>query len=159
MLVPIHVRSLHATQNDLPAVVSWAPGIARSHTVLNQVNTVIEEQHESSFWRKTHEESGQWNWEISAPNAIWIFWVPNDSSKLFALIQMKFQPCQQVLERFPRAISLILLMYWSKIEVDGRAERLQIMDRFSAFFKISVPLVNIFFVTWSRHQTSSFYTF
>ena len=38
------------------------------------------------------------NWEISSRNAIWLFWCPNDPSKLFALIQMKFQPCQQVLE-------------------------------------------------------------
>ena len=27
--------------------------------MLNQVNTVVVEQHGSSFWRKTHEESGQ----------------------------------------------------------------------------------------------------
>ena len=38
------------------------------------------------------------NWEISAPYAIWLFWGPNDPSKLFALIQMKFEPCQQVLK-------------------------------------------------------------
>lgn len=51
------LESALSSQNGVPGAVFWACWTARSRTVPNQVNTVVVERYESSFWRKNHEES------------------------------------------------------------------------------------------------------
>ena len=132
----IRLVSFQSCQNGVLGLVFWVWGIARNHTEPNQANMVVVERYALSFWRNGHDE------RMQCETAHY-----HDAKTTSCLPKISFETVLSDPLEMPIVSARSLIVNWRFFFVSfcwWSSGAFQVINTFSAFLEVFVPLINIF---------------